>query len=74
MYELKSTEEAFQDKDAIKEAGRQFAESERNRLKEADVADKAEEKEKKREKKRKRKEREKEVRLLAYREYCIDTY
>ncbi|TBU45315.1 DEAD-domain-containing protein [Dichomitus squalens] len=60
MYELKDTQEVFKDADEVMEAGRRFAESERGKLKEADVADKAEAKEKKREKKRKRKERERE--------------
>lgn len=61
MYEMKSTEEVFKDKSDVKEAGRQFAEAERGRLKEADVIDRAVAKEKKNEKKRKRKDREREV-------------
>lgn len=61
LYEMKSTEDVFKGADAVKEAGRQFAESERSKLREADVQDKAEAKEKKKEKKRKRKERENEV-------------
>ncbi|THH00301.1 hypothetical protein EW026_g2192 [Hermanssonia centrifuga] len=60
MYEMKSTEDVFKNKDDVKEAGRKFAESERSRLKEADVMDKSEAKEKRKEKKRKRKERERE--------------
>ena len=63
VYEMKTAEEVFRDKEEVKEAGRKFAESERSRLKEADVVDKALAKEKKREKKRKRKERERQVRL-----------
>ena len=62
VYELKDTQEVFKDADEVMEAGRRFAESERGKLKEADVTDKAEAKEKKKEKKRKRKEREREVR------------
>lgn len=61
LYEMKSAEEVFKGTDEVKEAGRKFAESERSRLKDADVFDKAEAKDKKREKKRKRKEREREV-------------
>lgn len=64
LYEMKSTEDVFKGADEVKEAGRQFAESERSKLKEADVQDKAEAKEKKKEKKRKRKERENEVRVF----------
>lgn len=63
LYEMKTAEEVFKDKEDVKEAGRKFVESERNRLKQADVQDKAEAKEKKQEKKRKRKEREREVRI-----------
>ncbi|KAI1794996.1 DEAD-domain-containing protein [Ganoderma leucocontextum] len=58
VYELKDAKEVLGDRDEVMEAGRRFAESERGKLREADVADKAEAKEKKREKKRKRKERE----------------
>ena len=65
LYEMKSTEDVFKGADAVKEAGRRFAESERTRLKEADAHDKEQAKEKKREKKRKRKEREREVRVHA---------
>ena len=65
LYEMKSAEEVFKGADEVKEAGRKFAESERSRLKDADVLDKAEAKEKKREKKRKRKEREREVREIS---------
>ncbi|KAI0767518.1 DEAD-domain-containing protein [Fomes fomentarius] len=60
VYEMKSTADVFRDERAVFEAGRQFAETERGKLKEADVLDKAVAKEKKREKKRKRKERERE--------------
>ncbi|KAM5542404.1 hypothetical protein V8D89_003863 [Ganoderma adspersum] len=61
VYELKDAGEVFVGgKEEVMEAGRRFAESERGKLREADVADKAEAKEKKREKKRKRKERERE--------------
>lgn len=61
VYEMKTAEEVFKGAEDVKEAGRKFAEGERGKLKQADVADKAEAKEKKREKKRKRKEREREV-------------
>ncbi|KAI0634181.1 DEAD-domain-containing protein [Trametes polyzona] len=60
LYEMKDASEVFRDADEVREAGRQFAESERGKLQQADVVDKAEAKEKKREKKRKRKERERE--------------
>ena len=65
LYEMKSTEDVFKGADAVKEAGRRFAESERTRLKEADAHDKEQAKEKKREKKRKRREREHEVSYLT---------
>lgn len=65
VYEMKSTADVFRDERAVFEAGRQFAETERGKLKEADVLDKAVAKEKKREKKRKRKEREHEVCCFA---------
>ncbi|KAG9313761.1 hypothetical protein JVU11DRAFT_6120 [Chiua virens] len=45
-------------RNAVKAAGRAFAEGEKGKLKSADVVDKQEAKEKKKEKKRKRKERE----------------
>ena len=61
VYELKDAKEALGDRNEVMAAGRRFAESERGKLREADVEDKAEAKEKKREKKRKRKEREREV-------------
>lgn len=61
LYEMKSAEEVFKGQDDAREAGRQFAQSERSKLLEADVLDRAEAKEKKQEKKRKRKEREREV-------------
>lgn len=64
LYELQSVADVFKDADDAREAGRVFAASERGKLQEADVADKAEAKEKKREKKRKRKEREREVRFF----------
>ncbi|KAI0372411.1 DEAD-domain-containing protein [Pilatotrama ljubarskyi] len=60
LYEMKDASEVFRDANEVKEAGRKFAESERGKLQQADVMDKAEAKEKKREKKRKRKERERE--------------
>ncbi|KAI8989191.1 DEAD-domain-containing protein [Trametes punicea] len=60
LYEMKDASEVFRTEEEVKEAGRKFAESERGKLQEADVVDKAEAKEKKREKKRKRKERERE--------------
>ena len=58
---MKKAEEVFKDQDDVREAGREFAERERGKLKEADMIDRAEAKEKKKEKKRKRKEREREV-------------
>lgn len=65
IYELKAPEDVFGEGGVegrvVKEAGRAFAESERGRMREADVRDKEEAKEKKKEKKRKRKEREHEV-------------
>ncbi|CDO72120.1 hypothetical protein BN946_scf184962.g63 [Trametes cinnabarina] len=60
IYEMKDASEVFRSAEEVKEAGRKFAESERGKLQEADVVDKAVAKEKKREKKRKRKERERE--------------
>lgn len=67
VYEMKDVDDVFgegkQDGD-VKEAGKKFVESERGRLREADVRDKEEAKEKKKEKKRKRKEREREVHCL----------
>lgn len=69
VYEMKSTDEVFKGSEDVKEAGRRFAETERSKLKEADVMDKAEAKEKKQEKKRKRKEREREV-CLCYVHDC----
>lgn len=62
LYEMKSAEEVFKGKDDVKEAGRLFAETERGKMKDADVMDRAVAKEKKQEKKRKRREREREVR------------
>ena len=71
VYELKDAGEVFVGgKEEAMEAGRRFAESERGKLRAADVADKAEAKEKKREKKRKRKEREREVRPSFFRDGC----
>lgn len=65
VYEMKDVDEVFKgDKAALQEA-RKFAREERERLREVDVADKAEAKEKKREKKRKRKDREREVRYIS---------
>lgn len=60
VYEIKDDKE-FREGDVLGE-GKKFAESERERLKSADVLDKQVAREKKREKKRKRKEREREVR------------
>ncbi|KAI0827473.1 DEAD-domain-containing protein [Trametes gibbosa] len=60
LYELQDAADVFRNADAAREAGRQFAQSERGKLQQADVMDKAEAKEKKREKKRKRKQREHE--------------
>lgn len=62
MYEMVSPEEFYKHgAEAVKEAGRTFAEGEKGKLKGADVVDKQEAKEKKKEKKRKRKERERGV-------------
>ncbi|KAI0747712.1 DEAD-domain-containing protein [Daedaleopsis nitida] len=61
VYELQDAAEVFKHENEAFEAGQQFAEAERGKLKEADVMDKEEAKEKKREKKRKRKEREREA-------------
>ena len=58
-------------KEEVIEAGRRFAESERGKLRAADVEDKAEAKEKKREKKRKRKEREREVSFVSSGVGCL---
>ena len=64
LYEMGDAEEFFKaGSQGVKDAGKKFAESERGKLRVADIADKEEAKEKKREKKRKRKEREKGVRL-----------
>ncbi|GJJ14735.1 hypothetical protein Clacol_009002 [Clathrus columnatus] len=59
VYEMQD-DNAFRKGDALGE-GKRFAESERERLREADIIDKQVAKEKKREKKRKRKEREREA-------------
>lgn len=64
IYEMKDVDEVFgegREEGDVMEAGRRFMESERGKLREADLIDKEEAKEKKREKKRKRKEREREV-------------
>ena len=75
IYEMKAPEEVFGEGGAegraVKEAGKAFVESERGRMKEADVRDKEEAKEKKREKKRKRKEREREVRFRQLKDALI---
>ncbi|KAI0059949.1 DEAD-domain-containing protein [Artomyces pyxidatus] len=65
IYEMKDVDEVFgkAGEGALLEAGRRFVESERGKLKEADLFDKEEAKEKKKEKKRKRKEREHEIDL-----------
>ena len=71
VYELKDAGEVFVGgREEAMEAGRRFAESERGKLRAADVADKAEAKEKKREKKRKRKEREREVGCVFFTYLC----
>lgn len=62
LYEMQD-DTAFREGDALGE-GKKFAESERRRLREADVQDKAEAKTKKQEKKRKRKDRERAVSLI----------
>jgi ATP-dependent RNA helicase DDX10/DBP4 len=59
LYEMADAEEFFKaGPEGVKDAGKKFVESERGRLRVADILDKEEAKEKKREKKRKRKERE----------------
>lgn len=63
VYEMQD-DKAFRTGDALGE-GKKFAESERERLREADILDKEVAKDKKREKKRKRKEREREVRYTV---------
>ena len=60
VYEMRDAEKEFQGQDVLG-VGREFAEGERGKLKDADLRDKAEAKERRKEKKRKRKEREKEV-------------
>ncbi|TFY69593.1 hypothetical protein EVG20_g3085 [Dentipellis fragilis] len=62
LYEMKDVDEVFRKEGAggVLEAGKKFVESERGKMQEADLLDKAEAKEKKKEKKRKRKEREQE--------------
>jgi hypothetical protein len=62
LYEMEDADEFFKDgMEGAKQAGKQFAEGERGKIKERDVVDKEEAREKKREKKRKRKEKEKGV-------------
>ena len=62
VYEMANPDEFYKHgAEAVKEAGRAFAEGEKGKMKSADVADKQEAKEKKKEKKRKRKERERGV-------------
>lgn len=64
IYEMRDAEKEFEGEDVLG-VGREFAEGERGKLKEADVQDKAEARERRKEKKRKRKEREKEVRFYV---------
>lgn len=64
VYELQDDKE-FHEGDALGE-GRKFAESERERLKEADILDKEVARAKKRERKRKRKEHEREVKIYYF--------
>jgi len=59
LYEMRD-DKAFREANPL-EVGREFAEKERNKLKELDILDKEEARDKKREKKRKRKERERAV-------------
>lgn len=62
VYEIVNPEEFYKHgAEAVKEAGRAFAEGEKGKLKGVDVVDKQEAKDKKKEKKRKRKERERGV-------------
>lgn len=62
VYEMVGPEEFYKHgAEAVKEAGRTFAEGEKGKLKSVDVIDKREAKEKEKEKKRKRKERERGV-------------
>lgn len=66
LYEMQDADEVFKGPEDVRQAGRAFAETERGKLREADVWDKEEAKEKKREKTRKRKEREREVCQCAF--------
>lgn len=69
IYEMRDADEWVKEKGGsagVAEAGRQFAEGERGKMKEATVLDKEEARDKKREKKRKRKEREKGVRGFRF--------
>ncbi|KAJ7628689.1 ATP-dependent RNA helicase dbp-4 [Roridomyces roridus] len=63
LYEMEAAEEWVEGRGGLRgvvEEGREFAEGERGKMREANVVDKEEAREKKREKKRKRKEREKD--------------
>ena len=60
VYDIRDAEKEFEGMDVMR-VGKEFAEGEREKMKEKDVQDKFEAKEKKKEKKRKRKDREKEV-------------
>ena len=67
VYEMVNPEEFYKNgAEAVKEAGRTFAEGEQGKLRSVDVVDKQEAKEKKKEKKRKRKERERGVSERAF--------
>lgn len=63
LYEMADADDAYKvgGVDGVMEAGRQFAEGERGKMKNTDIIDKREAREKKKAKKRKRKEREKGV-------------
>lgn len=75
VYEMVNPDEFYKHgTEAVKEAGRTFAEGEKGKMKSADVTDKQEAKEKRKEKKRKRKERERGVSgstLIQYLTYSI---
>ena len=67
VYEMVNPDEFYKHgAEAVKEAGRVFAEGEKGKLKSVDVVDKQEAKERKKEKKRKRKERERGVSESAF--------
>jgi len=69
LYEMTDPDAWYKDKGGLEgayEAGKEYTEVEREKMRVADVKDREVAREKKREKKRKRKEREKEVRFLRH--------